>query len=355
MPDSRSAAVPALDPAAPTVAWDASAYRALARAAGEDPAAAREAGRAAAARERAAGLEPAASPFALWPLLADALPPDADEDAPRRRKTPARAAAPADAGAPSAAARRAVLARAALAACAAHCAPATPLAVAPRIDEDDPPPPAPLPQSVDDPESALLRAAGGKVPPALTAWNGYLLSVAADLGADPTEARARRLAAPLAHVRERAGFAEGEFGDEMQDAIVAAYDAAAADWDEEASVAERQARVSAGAEGLARAVLAGRAARAESLGGPDPARAAPHIAAACGRGLALWREVVGDVVRGGVELEGAAWRRTLWGLQLAFAVGAVPRVVVTADRVIRDAAARAGLGEAVRGVPGDVV
>jgi hypothetical protein len=156
-------------------------------------------------------------------------------------------------------------------------------------------------------------------------------------------------------VRERAGFAEGEFGDEMQDAIVAAYDAAAADWDEDASVAERQARVAAGAAGLARAVLAGRAARAEALGGPDPARAAPLIAAACGPGLALWREVVRDVVRGGVELEGAAWRRTLWGLQLAFAVGAVPRVVVTADRVIRDAAARAGLGDAVRGVPGDVV
>ncbi|MDF1506521.1 hypothetical protein PYV61_26435, partial [Roseisolibacter sp. H3M3-2] len=88
---------------------------------------------------------------------------------------------------------------------------------------------------------------------------------------------------------------------------------------------------------------------------PDPARAAAALAVPFAPGLALWREVVGAVVRGGVELEGAAWRRTLWGLQLAFAVGAVPRVVVTADRVIRDAAARAGLGDAVRGVPGDVV
>jgi hypothetical protein len=323
------------------VAWDASAYRALARAAGEDVAAARATARDAAARERAEGLVPAASPFAVWPLLADALEPEDDEDAPRKRR------AVTAAGEPTAAARRAALARVALAACAAHCAPETP---PPAPTGDDAP--APLPVSLDDPETALLRAAGGKAPQGHAAWNGYLLSVAAELGADPSPARAHRLAAPLAHVRERATFAEGEFGDELQDAVLAAYDAAAGAWDDAASVAERQARVAGGREELARAVLAGRAARAEALGGPDPARAAHHLAQARGAGLALWAEVVAEVVRGNVELEGAAWRRTLWGLQLAFGAGAVPRVIVTADRVLREAAARAGLGDAVRGAPG---
>jgi hypothetical protein len=222
-----------------------------------------------------------------------------------------------------------------------------------RIDEDDPLPPAPLPVSVDDPETLLVRLIGGKVVPGLVAWNGYLLSVAAELGADPTKARAQRLAGPLEHVRERAQFSEGEFGDELQDAIVAAYDAAAGDWDEEASVAERQRRVASGAEGLARAVLAGRAARAGALGNIDAARAASRIAESSATGLALWREVVGEVVRGEIELEGSAWRRTLWALQIAFGVGLVPRVLVTGDRVVRAAAARAGAGDRVRGLPAD--
>lgn len=358
----RSATTPApLDPDTPTVAWDASAYRALARAADGDVAAVREAARAAAARERAAGLQPAASPFALWPLLAEAFVPPEDDDAPKKRrastsaaKSGAKAAAKAaarPADAVPAAERRASVARLALAACAAHCAPETPAPLPYRDEDDTRPVAAPLPVSIDDPETLLVRVAGGKVPTTLAAWNGYLLSLAAELGADPTAARALRLAGPLDHVRERAAFAEGEFGDEMQDAIVAAYDAAAAEWDDAASVAERQQRVAGGAEGLVRAVLAGRAARAETLGAIAAERAAVRIAESCAAGLALWREVVGEVVRGDVELEGAAWRRTLWALQLAFTAGSAPRVVVTDDRVLRDAAARAGVADRVTGVP----
>ena len=348
-PRSTSTPTP-LDPDTPTVAWDASAYRALARAADGDVTAVREAARAAAARERAAGLQPAASPFALWPLLAEAFVPPED-DAPKKRatKTAAKTTAKA-ADAVPAAERRAALARLALAAMAAHCAPETPAPLPYRDEDDERPVAAPLPVSIDDPESLLVRLTGGKVPTTLAAWNGYLLSVAAELGADPTPARALRLAGPLDHVRERAAFAEGEFGDEMQDAIVAAYDAAAAEWDEEATVAERQARVAGGAAGLVRAVLAGRAARAESLGGIGAERAAVRVAESSAAGLALWREVVGEVVRGDVELEGAAWRRTLWALQLAFTVGRAPRVLVTDDRILRDAAARAGVDDRVRGV-----
>lgn len=354
----RSATTPTpLDPDTPTVAWDASAYRALARAADGDVAAVREAARAAAARERAAGLQPAASPFALWPLLAEAFVPPEDDDAPKKRattkaasKTAAKSAATSAEAVP-AAERRAAVARLALAACAAHCAPETPAPLPYRDEDDTRPVAAPLPVSIDDPETLLVRVAGGKVPTTLAAWNGYLLSLAAELGADPTAARALRLAGPLDHVRERAAFAEGEFGDEMQDAIVAAYDAAAAEWDDAASVAERQQRVAGGAEGLVRAVLAGRAARAETLGAIAAERAAARIAGACAAGLALWREVVGEVVRGDVELEGAAWRRTLWALQLAFTAGSAPRMVVTDDRVLRDAAARAGVADRVTGVP----
>ncbi len=350
---SRSVVTPVpLAPDTPTVAWDAAAYRVLARAAEGDVAAVREAARAAAARERAEGLQPAASPFALWPLLADALAPQDDEAAPKKRRSTAaalRADAARAADATSGPARRAALARLAIAACVAHCAPETPAPVV-RIDEDDAPAPAPLPVSVDDPETLLVRVVGGKVVPGLAAWNGYLLSVAAELGADPTEARAQRLAGPLEHVRERAQFSEGEFGDELQDAIVAAYDAAAGEWDDATSVTERQGRVAGGAEGLARAVLAGRAARASYLGGIDAARAASHLAESSATGVALWREVVGEVVRGEIELEGAAWRRTLWALQVAFAVGQVPCVLVTADRVVREAAQRAGVGDRVRGM-----
>ncbi|GLC25224.1 hypothetical protein [Roseisolibacter agri] len=350
---SRSVATPApLDSDTPTVAWDASAYRALARAADGDVAAVREAARAAAARERAAGLTPAASPFALWPLLAEAFVPP-DDDAPRKRRTTAtkstaRTAAKTEDVVP-AAERRAIVARLALAACAAHCAPETPAPQPVRDEDDERPVAAPLPVSIDDPETLLVQITGGKLPTTLAAWNGYLLSVAAELGADPTPARAQRLSGPLDHVRERAAFAEGEFGDEMQDAIVAAYDAAANEWDDATTVGERQDRVAGGAEGLVRAVLAGRAARAEQLGAVGAERAAAHIATACAPGIALWREVVSEVVRGDVELEGAAWRRTLWTLQLAFTVGGAPRVLVTADPIVRDAAARAGVDDRVRG------
>ncbi len=350
---SRSAVTPApLAPDTPTVSWDAAAYRVLARAAEGDVAAVREAAQAAAARERAEGLQPAASPFAVWPLLADAFAP-IEEDAPKKRRSTA-AALKADAAkvtdATSGPAKRAALARLAIAACVAHCAPETPAPLPYRDEDDERPVAAPLPASVDDPETLLVRLVGGKVVPGLTAWNGYLLSVAAELGADPTEARAQRLAGPLEHVRERAQFSEGEFGDELQDAIVAAYDAAADEWDDATSVAERQGRVAGAREGLARAVLAGRAGRAAFLGSIDAERASARLAESSTAGIALWREVVGEVVRGEIELEGASWRRTLWALQIAFTVGQAPRVLVTADRVVREAAQRAGLGDRVRGM-----
>ena len=117
------------------------------------------------------------------------------------------------------------------------------------------------------------------------------------------------------------------------------------------SVAERQRQVAKGAALLERAVLAGRATRAETLGGVAAAAAAPRIQAACRDGLALWREVVGAVVRTEIELEGSAWRRTLWGLQLAFAVGVSPGGVVTADPVLRNAAQRGALHDRVLAPP----
>src|SRR5919107_1543876 len=46
----------------------------------------------------------------------------------------------------------------------------------------------------DDPESRLCAALGLQPPPGLAAWNEYLASVAAELAAEPTPARAQRLA-----------------------------------------------------------------------------------------------------------------------------------------------------------------
>jgi hypothetical protein len=335
-----------------SLAWDAAAYRALARAADGDVEAVRAAALAAAASDRAAGWTPVASPYALWPLLAESLEPEPDEDAPKA-KTPRKKAAM-SAEAASAPARRAALARLAIVACVTHCAPPTDSdAKAAVIDWDDEvaaraAPVVPMPTMIEDPESILVQLAGGKVPKDHAAFNLYLASTAADLAADPTAARARRLAGPLDHVRERATLIEGDFADEMQDAIVGAYEAAADAWDDSVSVAERQRQVAKGAALLERAVLDGRATRAESLGGANPSASAPRIQERCAAGLALWREVVGAVVRSEIELEGSAWRRTLWGLQLAFPVGVMPLAVVSGDPVLLDAARRAKLGDRIR-------
>jgi hypothetical protein len=335
-----------------TVAWDASAYRALARPADGDVEAVRAAARGAAAADRAAGRTPVASPYALWPLLAEALEPEPDEDAPKTVRKRA-AMSPEAAAAP---ARRAALARMALVACVAHCTPpALPGAVAAVIDwEDEVAANAkaivPQPLMLEDPESALVVVAGGKIPKDHVTFNLYLASTAADLAADPTAARAKRLAGPLDHIRERATLIEGDFADEMQDAIVAAYEAAADTWDDSIGVAERQRQVAKGTALLERAVLGGRAARAESLGGANPSASAPRIQERCADGLALWREVVGAVVRSEVELEGSAWRRSLWGLQLGFMTGVSPRTVVSADPVLLDAARRAKLGDRILAV-----
>ena len=333
-----------------TVSWDAAAYRALARAADGDVEAVRTAARAAAEGERAAGWTPVASPYALWPLLAESLEPEPDEDAPKTTKRRA-AMSPETASAP---ARRAALARLAIVACVTHCAP--PVAAgtqAAPIDWDDEQaanaaPIVPMPVMVDDPESILVQVAGGKVPKDHAAFNLYLASTAGDLAADPTPARARRLAGPLDHVRERATLIEGDFADEMQDAIVSAYEAAADSWDDSVSVAERQRQVARGVSLLERSVLTGRASRAETLGGANPSAGAPRIQERCVDGLALWREVIGAVVRSEIELEGSAWRRSLWALQLVFPVGVTPQAVVSGDPVLLDAARRAGLGDRVR-------
>jgi hypothetical protein len=334
--------------AARTLAWDAAAYRAMARAAEGDVEAVRAAARAAAEADRAAGWTPMASPYALWPLLAESLEPEPDEDAP---KTAKKRAAPATESAPV---RRAALARLAIVACVTHCTPAAEAGAQPAvIDWDDEKaanaaPIVPMPATLADPESVLVQVAGGKVPKDHAAFNLYLASTAGDVAADPSPTRARRLAGPLDHVRERATLIEGDFADELQDAIASAYEAAADAWDDSVSVAERQRQVARGVTLLERSVLTGRATRAESLGGANPSAGAPRIQERCADGLALWREVIGAVVRSEIELEGSAWRRSLWALQLVFPVGVTPHAVVSGDPVVLDAARRAGLGDRVR-------
>ena len=233
-PTPRPIETTSIDPTT-AVVWDASAYRALATAAGGDVEAVRRAAAEAADADRAAGRTPVASTFALWPLLAEALEPAEDEDAPKakRRSTTAMSAEAA-----SAPARRAALARLAIVACIAHTAPPVAAASLPSaIDWDDEVAAhakavVPQPAILDDPESTLVHLTGGKVSKDLATFNLYLTSTAADLAADPTAARARRLAGPLDHIRERALLIEGDFADELQDAIVAAYEGAADAWDD---------------------------------------------------------------------------------------------------------------------------
>lgn len=321
-------------PPTPLVVWDAAAYRRLAAGAADDPAQARAAALATAADDARAGFTPAASPVTLWALLADLAPRAAD---------------------------RGGRAHAALVACVAHASAGTnALRLAP------------------DPEALLAQAALGRTPPQHATWSAYLASLAADTAGAllATPGGARRLAGPLGHVAERAMQQTADAEDELQDAVVAAYDAGARRWDDAAGVAERQAQVAASTEALAGAVSAGRAARAAALvaspedrgapggehaGAPvfDPAVllvAAGRVRAAFAPGVRLWAELVRGVIAGDVEPGGRGWRGAVWGAQVAFAVDAdledrdlgdgdagVVAQVRTGSDIVRTAAARAGL------------
>lgn len=278
-------------------------------------AAARRAGAEAGAADRAAGLLPAASPATLWALLADAAPEPELEGRSKKR------AAATDAGSP-AHARRALRARLALVACLAHAAP------------DDAPTDAdaPLraPRLAPDPDLVLAHAVAGALPQAAEAWGAYLASLAVDVANEGTPTR---LAGPLAHVAERAGQVANELADEVQDAVLAGYDAAGGAegdaWADDADEAARQAIVAAQGAPLEAALALGRGARGWHLVGgaktPTQADAATGcVAEAFAPGLALWREVVRRVIGGDVELAGRRWRGTLWTLQTAFALDAAP-------------------------------
>jgi hypothetical protein len=320
--------LPTTDPTAPAlVVWDPAAYRRLAAGAGDDPAESRARAVATAADDARAGLTPAASPFTLWALLADLAPRAGD---------------------------RGGRAQAALAACVAH--------VGTQASTGAGTGAAVL--LAPDPETLLAQAALGQAPPQHAAWNAYLASLAADaagaLLAGP--GGARRLAGPLAHVVERAAQQTADAEDELQDAVVAAYEAGARAWDPGLGVAERQAQVAADDAALAAAVSAGRATRAAALVATakdrdasgavftDPAvltLAARRVRAAFAPGVRVWAELVRAVVAERVVPGGRGWRGAVWGAQVAFAAGAggVGRVVTGSD-VLRAAAEAAG-GDAV--------
>jgi hypothetical protein len=324
------------DTGAAFVVWDAAAYRRLAAAVGDDVSAARSRALEVADADARAGLAPAASPFTLWALLADLAPRAGDAGG---------------------------RAHAALVACVAHTLAPVPVPTADTSGDA----PANASDATDltagalpplrlapDPETTLAEAALGRTPPQHAAWNAYLASLAVDAAAalGGTPGGARRLAGPLTHVRERAAQQEADLEDEIQDAVLAAYEAGAGSggWDD-AGVDERQAAVAAGAEALARAVAAGRAARAAVLathGGQqqqddrdagaglfDPAVltvAAGRVVAAFTPGVRLWAAIVGEVVAGRVQPGGRGWRGAVWGAQVAFAAGAAPRVARPSPR-----------------------
>jgi hypothetical protein len=312
----------------PLVVWDPAAYRRLAAAAGDVPSAARAQAIAAAADAARAGVAPAASPFTLWALLADLAPRAGDAGG---------------------------RAQAALAACVAHTSDGTSLRLAP------------------DPETQLAQAALGRVPPQHAAWNAYLASLAADAAGALLAAPggARRLAVPLAHVVDRAAQQTADAEDELQDAVVAAYEAGARGWDPGAGVAERQTQVAADEASLAAAVAAGRATRAAALVATakdrdasgavltDPAvltLAARRVRSAFAPGVRVWAEVVRGIISERVTPGGRGWRGAVWGAQVAFAVGGGPDAgdgaddpsggvarVVTGSDVLRAAAEAAGV------------
>jgi hypothetical protein len=219
-----------------------------------------------------------------------------------------------------------------------------------------------------DPETVLTEAAIGRTPPQHAAWNAYLASLAVDAAAAllATPGGARRLAGPLTHVQERAAQQLADLEDELQDAVLSAYDAGAGSWDDSADVDERQAAVAGGTEALLRAVAAGRAARAAALatrgGGQqlqddrdsgsnlfDPTVltvAATRVRAAFAPGVRLWAAVVREVVAGRVYPGARGWRGAVWGAQVAFTAGAAPVArVVSGSEIVRDAAERAAVDE----------
>jgi hypothetical protein len=328
-PAAASAAAPAADDAPPLIVWDAAAYRRLAAAAGDDLAAARTRALDAKASAAGAGLAPAASPFTLWALLTD-LAPHADDPGGR--------------------------AHAALAACVAH-----------TTDEAAGGSALPSLRLAPDPETVLAEAALGRTPPQHAAWNAYLASLAVDAAAAllATPGGARRLGGPLAHVQERAAQQLADLEDEIQDAVLAAYDAGADAWDDSAGVDERQAAVAGGTTALEHSVAAGRAARAAALatnGGQqlqddrdrganlfDPTVltvAASRVRSAFAPGVRLWAAIVGEVVAGRVQPGARGWRGALWGAQVAFTAGTTPVAgVVSGSEIVRDAARRAAVDQ----------
>ena len=339
-PTNPQAAPAPLGDSTALVVWDAAAYRRLAAAANDDAATARTRALDAVAVDGRRGLTPAASPLTLWALLAD-LAPRAGDPAGR--------------------------AHAALTACVAHTLdqtapidpPAAGAATAPAAGN------SPALRLAPDVESVLTEAALDRTPPQHAAWTAYLASLAVDAAAAllATPGGARRLAGPLAHVQERAAQQTSDLEDEIQDAVLAAYDAGG--WDDAADVNERQVAVAGGTAALERAVATGRAARAAALatrGGPqqeddrdrgaglfDPAVltiAATRVRSAFAPGVRLWAAVVREVVVGRVYPGGRGWRGALWGMQVAFTAGAPPVArVVSGSDVVRDAAARAGVSQ----------
>ena len=340
----------------PTVVFDASAYRALA--ATGDPSAASAVARHLAAAERARGVRAGASPFVLWELLAASVPRPPRPDAP-----------------PPTGPTRDAVARAALVACVSHCARDEGAPVADAVPEASAEgAPARGFALAVDPDSALTLAVTGTLPAELTAWSEYLASLAAEVAADPTADRAARLAIPLRHVRDRARQAGEDFADEVQDAVAAAYEAAAPGWDPLATSADRQRTLASGAatlhpdadddddvlgaaglldevlahDPLLRAVAVGRARRARRIAAGRSAHAellddavTPELLADAGTvverfpaGMGLLRELLRRVIAGELDLATRGGRRWFWDAQVAFAAGPAGGVVSASPLVV---------------------
>ena len=289
--------------------WDAAAYRRFVAELGDEIEAARDEGEALADEDQELGWTPAASPMALWALLADVA---AGNDR----------------------------SRAALVACVTHVT-GGPNTMRPLT-------------LIPDPEAALVRALGGTEPKDRAAWPAYLASLATEIA----ESEGGRLPkGPLAHVRERAAQLIADTEDEIQDAVAAAYEVGAMSggWDEATGSGARQAQVAAGTDALATAVADARVERAIAVAG---AKALPVLTSdddpsalvleRFPTGMAVWREVVRAVVQAEVVPGSPGWKGALWALQVAFAAGTGDVAVVrTGSRVVRQAAERAGVGAIV--------
>ncbi len=350
-----------------TVILDASAYRALVR--DLDLVAARQLARALADAERAHDLRAVASPFALWSLLADAAIIVTE-------RTGRRGPSEVDHA-------RAGRARLAVACCVAHTlkdrgtAGRHPFVLG------------------EDPDTRLCHAVGFAPPPGLAAWNEYLASLAAELGAEPTAEQTQKLATPLRHVAERAAQTGEDFADEMQDAVLAAYDAASSQFgwtdatpddvrrralldplgtlpndsagaarggaddedDDRAAVSLDDALMAAvlARDPLLRAVASGRASRAKRFvtatraDEPLPEASVVEAARVVPRfpsGASVARELLRRVIAGDVEVAGRAARRWLWDLNTVF-----PCDAATAERgVTGSGALTAALGADARAI-----